>query len=475
MSNPSVPDNAFGALEERWEKAQDRLAAPTAVADPRIVKALVRTGTGFYEVQDNHQDRERAQLGGEEDAWARFHGVLHMTPDRFVVPVQLSDPDGRPRQEDTYWKMWAGYVIQQAWLNSFGSPTQGRTLEEDISSELTEGTATIEELTRNTAMGKSDTRLWARVNPLKFGVDQDEDRAVQDLERFKEAARDRLEKKVAEVLADTQLMDAIRKVVRVRMKVRVQLVLADAAQQLDALREQIETPREQERFMFFARQAILVLGYGPDELQVEFMNGMDTVYHGAKALYEPAQGGQVAKIKIPLSHHGTDDLLELEELTDLIAHEVGHHQVAEAMLSDEPVHGMTHNVFTAENKRRLEACRVVMFEDMQRMPMPVLLVPEDLLTDMPIKEELIVLDQPGVVENIQRAMTSGWVNKELARRELKRLEANAKTVIAAAASVSPAASQAAAPAAAQPPVAPAPAQAPNTGTGGLWEAIKKAW
>ncbi|MDP2624767.1 MAG: hypothetical protein Q8P27_01125 [Candidatus Peregrinibacteria bacterium] len=197
-------------------------------------------------------------------------------------------------------------------------------------------------------------------------------------------------------------MDQIRKTTILATHVHARVVLEHTAGYLEGLREQIESPEEQERFLFLYRQMAAVLGCGSDELDVELLSAIDALVNGAIALYKPSSEGRKGKgtISVPMSHYGTREVLEMDEIMELVAHEVAHHQMERAHLNGEPVHGMSHNVMTAENLRRLQACRVELIREEGQL-WPVLRVPADMDIEAKLEDEII---REGEVHPIEEAL-----------------------------------------------------------------------
>lgn len=374
-----TPELDMKGVDALWDQVRGGMPEPSqptgdVVPDPRLVEALITTGTHSYVIP-------RSEAHNRKSPWELL-GALARDGNRFFPPTDLCPEQSRTARSLGYWQTWAKYVLWQGQQRAIGLHKAGGyemtpEFAAAVEAFLREG-GPVQNIYLNTTLGPlEDERMWCDVDTSLAGG-LSEEATAQAFQRFVDLVRTHLRRGVEAVLSDAEINRQIQATVRRLQKVDLEVCLQDNIARVEYIRTQVETPEERKRFLHLFVQFLAVLGCDPAQVTVELLSGQDALLHGAQALYKPApQGKAKPVIAIPMSVYGTDKVLSIEALMRLAAHEAAHHQMELVGQTNQPVHGLTHDVLEAACLARLRRCTVTTYGG--KRDWPLVQAPRDIL------------------------------------------------------------------------------------------------
>jgi len=118
---------------------------------------------------------------------------------------------------------------------------------------------------------------------------------------------------------------------------------------IDRLRNLVETPEERARFIQILQRAVGMLGEEFSDIDIQLLESRHAAM-GYAGLYEgSANPKQKSKIYVPMTIYGTDQRREINDVLEILAHELAHHKVrkmkaAGGGLND--AHSLDHSIVT---------------------------------------------------------------------------------------------------------------------------------
>ena len=281
--------------------------------------------------------------------------LLYMDMQRFVPPERIQKKDYVQENTIAYWRELTEMILREAQRRTIDQPLVQARLRQ-YESEAIIG------IKRPHAWDKSDSDT---LHPLHFDVDTTAPGSSKEIQHevanVLDMARAELRRGIADVLSDVDFIDARRKAFEVKHMVEATTILGENIKHFNYLRSEVEDPAEVERFLDILRQVVEMLGY--DDLDVQLLSTEDAITRHCMGLYTPAKNGQRAKISIPMSVYGTSEMMPIKVTLDTVAHEVAHHDMAvmgeNVIMTDQPVHGFTHDALTARREEQVSRLSIV--------------------------------------------------------------------------------------------------------------------
>ena len=281
--------------------------------------------------------------------------LLYMDMQRFVPPERIQKKDYVQENTIAYWRELTEMILREAQRRTIDQPLVQARLRQ-YESEAIIG------IKRPHAWDKSDSDT---LHPLHFDVDTTAPGSSKEIQHevanVLDMARAELRRGIADVLSDVDFIDARRKAFEVKHMVEATTILGENIKHFNYLRSEVEDPAEVERFLDILRQVVEMLGY--DDLDVQLLSTEDAITRHCMGLYTPAKNGQRAKISIPMSVYGTSEMMPIKVTLDTVAHEVAHHDMAvmgqNVIMTDQPVHGFTHDALTARREEQVSRLSII--------------------------------------------------------------------------------------------------------------------
>lgn len=284
-----------------------------AVPDAELVNGLMQSmNLNIYRPSDRRRREQRLSPGALEGSFGRVS-------EWFVPPSRFSAQGNHLRNSDVQrdsWEHSADIVLEAAERTAFSAQGIGQLQQEF------EGQGGLKRIFTGDAVSTHQQHLYFDIDPDHSGEIGDAE-SVETVKRFKEELKRRLREALLSILQNKEAMDAVARSTELYHQLLLKAVFEDVLGRMDFLRDQTERSEDREQLVDIIKQALVILGF--KDLDVEALSTQDALFNGCQALYTPARGAQHAKISIPLSRYGTDEILEFDEILELVAHELAHH------------------------------------------------------------------------------------------------------------------------------------------------------
>ena len=301
--------------------------------DPEFMKALMRAYT--YGQAAHSDDYRRFGNIPRSTLW----GGLIRDRDQFYPPERLARRDRETQQTRLFWTMLADQILSESQERVADNPSKLEAL------RALAGKA-ISNVQMTSTPSSRDNHFYFDINTA-----QPECTSAEITEQVKSMVaniRHSVGKEAESLLGDGAFMTQLQRTIEVARNIQAEVVLKEEVERLQALCDAVEDPKE--AILYYSMLDEVVAKLGIEGVKVVPLSMKDAVLRGAAALYRPATGKEQAKAMIPMSQVGTDQLLELSDALDLLAHELAHHLMMGGPkavdLKGQPIHGLGHTVVT---------------------------------------------------------------------------------------------------------------------------------